>query len=58
MLSFIVAGLVLAGTLIICLLMAWVNSLSGAPPEVRLPVLQALVAGVVLAAMIAAMHWL
>jgi hypothetical protein len=58
MLSFIIAGLVLAGTLIICLVMAWVNSLSGAPPEVRLPVLQVLVAGAVLAVVIAAMRWL
>jgi hypothetical protein len=58
MLSFIIAGLVLAGTLIICLLMAWVNSLSGAPPDVRLPVLQVLVAGAILAVMIAAVHWL
>jgi hypothetical protein len=58
MLPFTIAGLVIVVTLVLCLVIDWVNSQTGAPPDLRFPVLQAFVIGTILAALIAATYWL
>jgi hypothetical protein len=50
--------LVIFVTLVLCLVIDWANSQTGAPPDLRFPVLQVFVIDVILALMIAAMHWL
>jgi hypothetical protein len=58
MLPLIVAGLVLFATLVLCIVINWANSQTGAPPDLHFRVLDVFVIGVILAVMIASTYWL
>lgn len=56
--AFIIAGIIFGLTLVACILMVFAAGMSDAPSQDSVPVVPTFIGGTIIAALVAASHWM